>query len=260
MSLSMPSHQIQELIAGYVLGDLSSEEAVELEKLLVEHPELIQEIAAVQQTLELSYAPPAVTPPASLRARVLVASQLGADAQMSRGSLEPFSSSPQRRLVWGRAAGIAAAALIVALGIANYRLWQTLQSLQADRPDRPGIETPLTYALQGTDFAQNATAEIVVDPVTLNARLVVEDLPPLPNGKVYVLWTVVGKEAPFTTDDKGAILTQVFQVNEQGDFSGTIEVPAAYHTAGWVTRLAITMEDAARPQAHQGVMALTTPI
>lgn len=257
MSLPMPSQQIQELIAGYVLGDLSPAEAMELETLLAEHPDLIQEIVAVQQTLDLSFAPPAVAPPASLRAKVLTASHATTDGQAYRVEPKPLQTL-QHRPMWSRAAGIAAAALIVALGLANYRLWQTVQSLQADRPEQPGLETALTYALEGTEIAQNATAEIVVDPVTLNARLVVENLPPLPPGRVYVLWTVVGKEAPFTTDDKGAILTQVFQVNEQGDFSGTIEMPAAYHTADWVTRLAVTMEDATKPQAHQGVMALTT--
>jgi len=258
MSLSMPSQQIQELIAGYVLGDLSPAEAAELETLLAEHPELIQEIAAVQQTLDLSYAPLEVAPPASLRARVLSAGQPSAETQASRAGAKTLQPSAPRRLLWGRAAGVAAAAVIVALGIANYRLWQTLESLQADRPEQPSLETPLTYTLKGTEIAQNAIAEIVVDPMTLNARLEVEDLPPLQAGKVYVLWTVVGKDAPFTTDDKGAILTQVFRVNNQGDFSGTLTVPPAYHTADRVTRLAVTIEDASKPQAHQGAMALST--
>lgn len=256
------SDQVQELIAGYVLGDLSPDESLELERLLIDYPELTHEIATVQQVLELSYALPEETPPASLRAKVLAASLPLAAAQSNSLQLEALryweQRSPSRWQVWGRAAGIAAAVLIVTLGIANYRLRQDLQALKPDSSGTPAVGTSLAYTLEGTDVARNATARVVVDPATLEAVLTVEDLPPLPSGKVYVLWTVVEKNAPFTTDQKGAILTQVFRVNEQGNFSEAIAVPAPYRTANVVTRLAVTLEDASAPQAHQGAIALTT--
>ena len=69
----MTSEQLQLLIAGYVLGDLNANEAKEFEQLLATNPAIVREVAAMQQALELSYAPPEVSPPRKLRSQVLAA-------------------------------------------------------------------------------------------------------------------------------------------------------------------------------------------
>lgn len=63
MARSMPSEQLQLLIAGYVLGDLSSEEVEEFEQLLANDSAIADEVARMQKALEISYAPPEVAPP-----------------------------------------------------------------------------------------------------------------------------------------------------------------------------------------------------
>jgi hypothetical protein len=83
-------------------------------------------------------------------------------------------------------------------------------------------------------------------------------LPPLPPGRVYVLWTVLTQNAPFTTDEKEAILTETFQVDERGNFSQTITVPKAYRSKELVTKVAVTMEDANAPQRHAGSPIIIT--
>ncbi len=106
--------------------------------------------------------------------------------------------------------------------------------------------------MRGTDSATNAEAKLIVNPHQLDATLTVSNLSPLPQGKVYALWTVVGKEAPFTTDSKGAILTEVFQVNERGEVLKTIAVPRVHRNNEQIPKMAITIETESAPQAHTG--------
>lgn len=259
----MPSEELQLLIAGYVLGDLDPTEAVEFERLLAVDPTIAAELARMQAALELSYAPPEVAPPAHLRAAVLEAAVLETSAQPPAQdfsqSLTPLpAAQPSRRpstrrsVSWNRAWGAAAAVLIAALGISNYRLWQTLQATQ---PEVQPSET-LTYSLQSPDPNNPATATLVVHPSTLEAALTVSNLPPPPPGKTYVLWTVLQPNAPFTADRKNAVLTEVLNTDAQGRVDETIAVPAIYRSSQFVAKVAVTLENAASPQAHVGTPLL----
>lgn len=253
MARSMPSEHIELLIAGYVLGDLDRDEAAEFERLLGENPAIAQEVVRMQEALELTYTPPVVEPPAHLRSAIMNANVHEATPRRSsdfgvRASRSPFP--------WGMTAGVAAAVLIVALGVNNYRLWQ---ALEVARTETQQLDI-LTYSLQGTKAANPASATLVVNPNNLEARLKVKDLPPLPFGKTYVLWTVLRQGAPFTTDDKAAILTEVFNVDAQGNVSRTITVPEVYRSKELVAKIAVTMEDAASPQNHKESPILITSL
>lgn len=247
--MSMPSEELQLMIAGYVLGDLEPEEAARFEQLLAQEPAIAATVAQMQRALELSYAPPEVSPPAHVRSSLL------ARFEQPRPEWEA-GSRPRipRRLPWRGMVEAAAAALILVLGWNNYRLWQTLQ---ASSPE-PNPSTPLTYVLNATQTSSQASATVTVDPTTLEATLSVKNLPPPPAGKVYVLWTVVEPSAPFTTDEKSAILTETFQVDDRGNFSQTIVVPKAFRTQDWVTKVAVTLEDASAPQKHTGSPIMIT--
>lgn len=236
MTGTMPSEHIQFLVAGYVLGDLDADEATELERLMQHDPAIAQEVAQMQIALERSYGSPEAQPPAQLRAAIL----------------EAATPRKLRSLPLSRALNVAAAVLIIALGFNNYRLWQLLQTSQAQ------VAT-LTYSLRATSTNQ-ATATLAVDPKTLNASLQVNGLPPLPEGKVYALWTVVEPNAPFTVDAKGAILTQAFTVNAQGNVEQKISVPPVFRSQTLVTKVAITVEDATAPQKHEGSPILITSL
>jgi len=242
--MSISEEELQLLIAGYVLGDLSSEEAVQFEQLLAQDPTIAIEVSQMQAVLETTYAPTEVTPPADLRSRILTA----AETQTDQPAIVTPLPKLRRRISLRSILEIAAAAVIVALGINNYRLSAALQSSQAETQKYAA----LSYQLQATQTSSSASAKVVVDPNTLQGKIIVNNLPPLAPGKVYVLWTVLEPSAPFTTDAKDAILTQTFQVNDRGSLTQDITVPVAFRSKELVTKVAVTIEDAAAPQKHVG--------
>jgi anti-sigma-K factor RskA len=247
--MSMASEELQLLIAGYVLGDLSPEEAAEFERLLAQNPAMAEELAQMQKALETAYTPPEVTPPAHLRLAILsniraVNPEIGV----------PVTTRTRITIPWRSVMEVAAAALIAALALNNYRLQQALQMAQTETKPY----TPLIYTLDSTKADSKASATVVVNPNNLEATIAVKNLPPLPPGRVYALWTVLKQDAPFTTDEKEAILTETFQVDERGNFSQTIAVPKAYRSKELVTKVAVTVEDANAPQRHAGAPIIIT--
>lgn len=262
MPWSMSSEHLQLLIAGYVLGDLDPDEAAQFEQLLLDHPAIADEVSQMQAALELSYNLPEAEPPTHLRATIL-----NAHAQsVQQASQEPTTlaavpypvsrKSSRNPFPWSRALNIAAAALIVVLGVNNYRLRQTLQASQTETQRLAA----LNYSLKSTEASNPAFATVAVNPNSLEAVLTVKNLPPLPPGKVYVLWTLLKKDAPYTTDAKGAILTQAFNVDAQGSTAQPIVVPRVFQSKALVSKVAVTIEDATAPQKHQGKPIMITSL
>ncbi|MGJ3244518.1 MAG: anti-sigma factor domain-containing protein [Elainellaceae cyanobacterium] len=256
MSGSVSPEQLKLLMAGYVLCDLSPEEAAALEQLLSNNPNLIREIDQMQQALEMTF-PSEAEPPAHLRSSILsaydIASHLTPDASASR---QEFRQTPRREGAqptvlrprwWIRSLGAAAAVVILGLSISNYVLWRSLQAEQTEMQS-PNL---LTFSLQPTEEDISGSVRVVVNPTRLDATLDADNLPPLEEGNVYALWTVVAPNAPVTTDEKNAILTDVFTVNAQGHASKQVTLPSVFHNLGWVEAIAITQEDADAPQAHR---------
>lgn len=241
MAMSMSSEHQQELIAGYVLGDLSSEEAAQFQQLLAQDPAIATEVVQMQQVLELAYAPLEIAPPNHLRSAI-VATATNRPVAVATGILR-------------RAIAIAGVALIVALAGINYRLWRTVQAVQSEPQS-----APLIYSLQPTEAnsSPGATARVSVNPDRLEATIEMRNLPPLQAGQVYVLWTVLTPNAPYTTDAKQAILTKVFQVDDRGNFAQTVAVPEVYRDGDRVAKVAVTIESATAPQKHTGSPVLIT--
>ncbi|MBD1845625.1 anti-sigma factor [Cyanobacteria bacterium FACHB-63] len=244
MSWSMASEHLQLLIAGYVLGDLDSDEAAEFEQLLIDNPAIAEEVNRMQKALELSSASPEANPPAHLRSAILAA-----QASQQSSAISQAANRPTRRLpFWSQVLNIAAATMVVALGINNYQLRQALQISQTETARL----ARLVYSLQATKGGNAASATVEIDPNRLEAVLTVQNLPPLPPGQVYALWTVVKQDAPVTTDSKSAILTDVFTVDAESKMSQLISVPKIFRSANLVSTMAVTIEDATAPQKHQG--------
>ena len=256
----MSPEQLQDLLAGFVLYNLSPEESATLAALLAADPALRQEIEQLQQALETAYDSAPVSPPAHLRQAVLQA------ARVERVAPEPaaaaiageLSAGPrQRSRRWELALGAAAVALIAGLSLSNLLLWRTLQF---ERANRPSDET-LTVALSSPDDTTPGQAQVVLNPDTLAGSLTVENLPPLEPGSVYVLWTVLDPNAPATVDQKNAILTTVFTVDEQGSVTQPIDLPAVYRREPDLVRaIAITQERADAPQEHLSSPILIQPL
>lgn len=236
---SASPEELQLWLAGYVLGDLSLEEAEGLQAILKQQPQLQQELEALQQTLEIAHAVEERQPPPSLRA-----SLLQAQAEQARPPLQ----TPMREGARFSPVGALAAGLIVALGLGNLYFWRRLQVAQVQ--EVPGAI--LTYELQPIAETLSGSVTVQVDPGRLRGSLVARDLPPLPEGRVYALWVVLEPGAPFTTDEAGAILTQAFRVDETGNLEQELRLPPVFQSVEWVRAVAITEEEDSRPQAHQG--------
>lgn len=265
------------LVSGYVLNDLSPEEAQQL-KTLRQDPAVAQTIdkliAQTEASLEATYLPAEVSPPPQLRGSILTA-LAEINAKAAESVVPPAASPVEVPLLevvhgsvglprWAKVVGALAAAAIAALICSNYWLWRSLQNqsqlLQAAVQSEETVRSSLRQvALQPTGgFSQVATettpvaVTVDLDADALSGTLTIENLPPLEPGQVYVLWTVLTPEAPFTTDDKGAILTHVFTVEADGKQSQPLTLPQAFQTAPeFVQAVAITVENATAPQSHE---------
>jgi hypothetical protein len=231
-----------DLAAGYILEDLSLEEAAHLNQALAEVPTLHEEMASFGEAFSLlPYDMPILEPSARLKDKIISAA-----SQSTAGTnLEPFHSNvvplalPHHRN-WKQwiptiSTGIAAVA-IAALGLnqvqlnrqsqqtialqqqleaTNTELQRLRSELQANQAtvallSQPGIQM---YSLVGaTSSPQNsrlATAHLLAKPGNVTITLVAQDLPKLPNNQIYRLWAVATPSAApmycgqFRQDDSG---------------------------------------------------------
>jgi len=267
MSASLPP-DIEILIAGYVLNDLEAQEAARL-KQLRSHAELGPKIEAaleqLEQTVAEAYLPEAVQPPTSLREAIMSNAEMPATASPADGVLDGLKALPR----WSQVFGGLATAAVIGLAVSTGLLWQTVRSQQLELADLRTnqaenllAQPPIELMLQSTDAFQPAVdvaeeeREIAValqlNVAELTGTLSSDNLPPLPPGQVYVVWTVLAADAPFTKDEKNAVLTHAFSVEtSDGKLSQSISLPMAFRSLDQVKALAITIENAAAPQQHE---------
>lgn len=281
---ALPDHW-QELMAGYALGDLSPEEAEELQRILTEHPELSAEVASLQDALSLMpYGLPQQDPPSQLRNAILSAAQTIVQAETPLGSGEsnshaapppvasapasnshsvPFTSSqkqiddrPRRRSIvqWRRygygIGGAIAAAALFALGIDNYRLRQENQQSQAVITALQQRGT-LTYALEGTEQANSASGSLVVADGK-QVIILAKNLPVLPQGQVYRLWAM----PPSGTNPT---YCGQFDADRAGNIATHWLAPATVCQSTTVQML-ITSEKASDPPVPRGSLVMKSRI
>ncbi|MGY4521108.1 anti-sigma factor domain-containing protein [Thermostichus sp. MS-CIW-30] len=208
LSTSPPLTEEREELAGYLLGDLSPEQASALEARLTQDPRLVAELQALQETLELlPYGLPGVLPPASLRDQVMA--EVGAIGLREQEMAVPLHSPLPAFGVGWRWLGGLVAAILVLLSLDNWRLRQALQLAQLEPVralshllQQPGSRL---VHLQG----EVGTANVLFRPgdwqeVILAAR----DLPQPVAGERYSLWLKL---------DNGEFLhCGDFQVDAQG--------------------------------------------
>ena len=163
----------RELTAAYALDALDARERDRYEAHLATCEECREELASFWAVSgALAHAAGGPAPPPALRERILQ------QARSERPNVVPF----RRRFALTPAAGIAAVAAVLALGLG---LWGT--SLSRELDDRKG-----ELAVLGDPNAQvfetaNGEANLVVTP-TGRAALVVRMLAPAPAGTDYEIW------------------------------------------------------------------------
>ncbi len=260
MAESNSPHLHDELFAGYVLGDLSSEELAELEALIAANPALETELWQLQEAAtSLPYGLPVAQPAATVRANVLAAAATPFPAI-------PTPAARRRRLVFSFAAGSAAAIAAIAFGINNWQLRQQLgaahaaiaqQQLTLDQKttqlsEQSDLIAMLQQAethvmpLKGMAQLTQATGAAIVTNAQPVAILILKNLPPLPNGKSYLLWEVADGQkkacGPFQPNPKG----QVF-----------VKLPLASPN---LTNLVVTVEETPTPDKPKGPMVMSSEI
>ena len=186
----MDHERFDELKDAFVLGALPEEERRELEEYLAEHPERqaeIDELGTVAGLLALS--PQEQEPPPELRRRIMDA----VEAEAGRPRVESRSWLARMREslgVRGLALGAAAAMLVIGLFSWNMVLQGEIQNLQGRVQSlREQPQEPQMVELGGAGVEHGARAELV----TLEgdrAVLVVENMPPVPEGKTYQIWII----------------------------------------------------------------------
>jgi hypothetical protein len=206
----------QELMAGYALGDLSSEEAETVQRWLTEDPLLISEITHFQEVLALMpYGLEDSQLPSHLRDKILTQavglSQITDSEEgvihLEEGAGERAENvvsfeAVRRRVPWSLVGGAIAALLLVTLGVDNYRLRQDTQEYQAslDRLQQEAkkddaLIAALKYpkaqvhALEGAENAAGKAGTLVFVP-EMNQVTLVTNLPKLPAEKIYRLWAM----------------------------------------------------------------------
>ncbi len=215
---------LEELMAGYVLGNLSSAEAETLQQLLTTHPTIAADLRQLQEVLAtMPYALPEVAPSPALRTTLLTAATAPPSARFKK---------------WGKVvaiAGSSVAALFLMTGLAvdNYQLRQRLASTETRLVDARYflgttqaqvdqqkelitiLQSPSTrlVSLRGMDPFSDATGNLIVPPNHRDAVLVLQHLPILPPGQSYQLWSVVDKQrlasGSFNADADGKVLVKL---------------------------------------------------
>ncbi|MBW4638469.1 MAG: anti-sigma factor [Gloeocapsa sp. UFS-A4-WI-NPMV-4B04] len=224
-----PEH-LEELIAGYVLGNLCSEEAEEFKHLLAEKPELIQQVNQLQEVLGLlPYALPEIRPPQHLRLAIVEA---------VNDPVNPKLARKQFVLPWSKIVASVAAIFTLALGIDSYRLRQELSSAKDVLTVLDGRDTHL-YSVKGKDKKSPAFGSVLIDFDADKAAIALNNISSPPTGQSYWLWAVVNDRI---------IRCGQFNVGTNGFALDKISVPDdAYKEGDEISKLLVTLESSESP-------------
>jgi anti-sigma-K factor RskA len=202
-----------ELLAGYVLGDLSSDDIILVQQYLDSHPDAIVEVEELQTTLGLlPLGLDDVPVPSHIKTNLFATLPDRAPSAPVKPRSQTLETKVQQR--WFAIAGSIAAVTIAALGLQSYQLQQEFSATRQELAKlRESQEKLLVQSVEGDRYQQavslmnrsqsrmltmtgsgtvaGASGSVVITPDQNRAVLMVEKMPPPPPGKVYHLWAVV---------------------------------------------------------------------
>jgi Anti-sigma-K factor rskA len=250
-----PAESLPELLAGYVLGDLTPSELEIVEAYLAAHPEAQAEIASLMLPLDLlPLTLPANNPPASLRQHILQVATT--ESPVSASPVRELKILPRQR--W-RSIGVGLGLLLLAgLGWQNYRLSQELaavkqdlktvelaQQQSANKDDRSLVsllQQPNNRFVPLKNMpGKMGSGSLIIVPHKSVAVLILQNIAPLPPGQVYRTWAIMGDEemscADFLPDKEGTVLMQIplDRFKQAKKVMVTIEQKEAKAAAGEIT-------------------------
>jgi anti-sigma-K factor RskA len=242
MTEHLHSQELQELIAGYVLGDLSSTEAENFRQLLAVYPEIADEVNRLQEVLAaIPYGLADSEPSPNLKLAILESA-----LHPTYGPTVTKKYSSHLR-IWG---GIAAL-FTIALGIDNYTVRHKLATYQAtilkQRDVIAMLQQPNTQivSLKGMDGFSNASGNLVMTAGQTEAVLLLQNLPSLPQGQSYQLWSVLNEQK---------VALEKFNSNQQEKVFIKIPLSAAKN----LNQLMITIEFSSSPSNPNAQMVMSS--
>jgi hypothetical protein len=265
---------IESLLAGYALGNLTPEENAQLKLLLEEYPELATELEDLQATLSLlPLALPELEPlPTHLEAQILDEAQTDLDlSHVVRPARSKRIAIPK---AWVIGLSSAAAFIICLLGLQTYDLQEKLmvtqkqnqqfqqaltlaksqlQQSQQTRQQLTRYQQAVSLlqqpdnrfiALRASQPKLTSTGSLVIAPRRATALLALQQVEPPPPGKVYRMWAVVNGRKISCTD---------FKPNAQGEVF--LQMPLT--TWGQATEIVVTLEPVQSLPQPVGEMVIT---
>jgi len=205
------SEENQELLASYVLGDLTPEEVAQVHELLASHPELYNDLNQLQETLALlPLGLPKTLPPTHLGSQILHSA--------APPDLHPASSVNKQKL-WFACIAVFTSLLTIGFGFYSYNLRQRLIGTQAElsqSKETIALLTPpskVVFSLKSTKPNLSASGSLLMLPNSRVAVLSLEKLKPLPPGKIYRLWAISNTKkiycGEFNPESNGKVLMQI---------------------------------------------------
>jgi len=206
----MDPRQIEELLPFYALDAVTDEERELVESYLAEHPEARAQIEEMSgAAFSLPYSAPPVEP--SRRAKEALMARVAAD-ERARAS-KHASRQPSRRVMrlenifqaFSLGAAVVAIIWAVLLNIQLSRLQNEVSllgealvaqsnSLEQINAKLPQVtdSTVVTISLRGTTARPDAHGQLIADPNSHSAVLVIAGLGQLEAGKTYQVWLIDG--------------------------------------------------------------------
>jgi hypothetical protein len=237
ISSPSPSESLSELLAGYVLGDLTPDEIAIVEAYLIAHPEQQAEVASLMLPLDLlPLTLPANNPSAALKQKIIKIAT--AESIATTNPIKQFAGNARK---WWQFVPVTATInigtglgliLLAGLGWQNYRLSQELATVKQDLKTFQSAKIPqpspddrsLVSLLQQPNNrfiplknmegkAGMGMGSLVISPTKSAAVLVLQQIKPLPPGQVYRMWAIMGDEemscADFLPDARGKVSMQI---------------------------------------------------
>ncbi len=207
MTNNHDSQKLDEILAGYVLGNLDEVELAWLNQELATNPQLKEKIKQLEATLTLiPYSLPDGIPNAYLRSKSL-----------TKARPKDYKFNRFNRLIW-----IVSAATMFStlwLGINNYSLRRQIAIKNNEVQQHQELIALLRkpnnrlVSFQGLDNLPQASGSLFIIPEEKKAILALQNLEPLSGKQVYRLWAISqGKKtgcANFTPDEKGIVYLQL---------------------------------------------------
>lgn len=231
-------NSVEELLPFYALDALTEKERELVEQYLIEHPEARQQIEEMKYTasvLPLSVSP--VAPPRHARERLMA--RVAADERARSEVKHQPSPRVNRFESFFRTFSLAAAAVaiiwVIVLNIQVVRLRNEIAALDSALVAQSNslnqiIETlpqttpsqTITVSLKGTNAEPQAQGQLIADPASQSAVLVITGLPALEPGKTYQVWLIGGAPVSaglLTVDSNGQGVLIVASQEAIGSFN-----------------------------------------